>query len=140
MNIKHNVSIVYKMLLYDLLYFIADSLIKWRNPCEITHHEQTLPQIICHEGIQLKSNLIIHEVTCLGSGPCCEGCKYLDDNGCTVKCLGCKLGLCSKASDRHPKLDHFLIHMTAITRNQGRSLLGIRYSREETYQNLKRRR
>lgn len=29
-------------------------------------------------------------------GGCCSGCKYLNEKGCTVKALGCKLWLCSE--------------------------------------------
>jgi hypothetical protein len=29
---------------------------------------------------------------------CCNGCKYVSPKGCTVKCLRCKLWLCSEAS------------------------------------------
>jgi len=56
--------------IYDALYLIADDIINTHNPCEI------------------------NKDGCLCGNFCCSGCKYLGENGCTVKCLACKTHLC----------------------------------------------
>lgn len=116
MNIKYNINIVYKMLLYDLLYFTADLLIKLRNPCKI-HHEKVPSQP--------------DKITCVGHEPCCTSCRYLSDNGCTIKCLGCKLWLCPTASERHLRLQYLLTHMKMVAYRQGHALACIRVPRQE---------
>jgi len=64
-----------KQKLYDLICNKVDKIIKKYNPC----------------GIQIKKG----KVTCKqGKMRCCNNCFYLSNNGCTVKCLGCKFGFC----------------------------------------------
>jgi len=41
------------------------------------------------------------EFTC---SDCCEGCKYLSEDGCTTKCLGCKLYACYTVQKEHSHL------------------------------------
>jgi len=60
-----------KLELYDRLYNHADKLLKKYNPCRIKNGK------------------------CANGRFCCYGCKYLNKSGCTVKCLECKLWLCS---------------------------------------------
>ena len=132
MNIKHNISIVYKMLLYDFLYFAADLLIKLRNPCEI--HQIDYDVLL----LPTDKKITMRRAVCISNGPCCEGCRYLGDNGCTTKCLRCKLWVCYKASVKHPKLPSLLKKITIIASRQ--TLLWLRDSREETYQFLKKSR
>ena len=131
MNIKYSILIMYKMLLYDSLYSIADLLIKWRNPCEIHQIDYDILLLPTHEKITCK------RATCVANnGPCCGGCQYLGDNGCTVKCLGCKLGLCLIASNEHLKLTRLLARMRAVATRQSWCLIQIRTSREKVYQSL----
>lgn len=81
--IKEQLSIKELSALYDRIYNIADRLIKKYNPCNI----------------QVKGKL----VTCAfhkyfnGGVLCCTSCKYWS-NGCTTKCLRCKLHLCSRTT------------------------------------------
>jgi hypothetical protein len=74
-------NIIYRSFVYDLLYLYGSHLIDIHNPCEITRGENG-------------------KVTCRMNGPCCGGCKYLGENGCTTKSLGCKIGLCYEYSWR----------------------------------------
>lgn len=62
---------------------------------------------------------------------CCDGCKYLDKDGCITKCLGCKLYICFALQKSQPHLRavlngigivakrHDLIHM----RTSGKDVL-----------------
>ena len=62
-----------KEALYDRLYVIGDFLLKKHNPCKIK------------------------DGGCAGpyrTSFCCDGCYYLTKNGCSVKCLWCKLWMC----------------------------------------------
>lgn len=60
--------------LYDLIYDKADRLFKKYHPCNI--HETP-------NGVQCKRGKL-----------CCDGCEYIGEHGCTVRCLGCKLSFC----------------------------------------------
>ena len=93
--------------IYDRIYDIADRLFKKYNPCNI------------HK----KGN----NVTCIGkTAPCktlcCYECSsfcglsthYYWDNGCTIKCLGCKLFLCFPARDKHPIFSKKLYRLRTI--------------------------
>lgn len=137
MYIRHNTDLAYKMLLYDLLYFTADLLIKIYNPCKIHHEKEDLSLT---EGLICRLSSQPDKVTCISGKPCCTSCEYLDDNGCTVKCLGCKLGLCLTATKKHPKLERSLIKMKGIAMKQGWCMVWIRTSRERVHQHLKRTR
>lgn len=80
--------------LYDLIYAKADRLFKQYNPCNI--HIDKRGQLVCNNpkysynrpGQQLQ----------FWNSLCCVGCKYLGNDGCTTKCLGCKVGLCRTES------------------------------------------
>lgn len=82
--------------LHDLIYTKANRLFKKYNPCNI--HIDKRKQLVCNnprysydkpnQQLQFWNDL------------CCGGCKYLGDNGCTTKCLGCKVGLC-RTGDRY---------------------------------------
>ena len=66
--------------IYDRIYDIADRLIKKHNPCNI----RITKKGICCE----------HEYYNGYSRLCCGGCDFWSENGCTVKCLACKLLIC----------------------------------------------
>lgn len=68
--------------LYDLIYAKADKLLKQYNPCNIRVENNVL---VCN-----------NENMCERSGEslCCGDCEYLGENGCTTKCLACKVGMC----------------------------------------------
>lgn len=72
--------------LYDLIYDKANKLLKEYNPCNI--HINT-------DGVPICNNIDM----CSRGGEklCCFQCHYWD-NGCTVKCLGCKITLCHTPS------------------------------------------
>ncbi|GAG08708.1 unnamed protein product, partial [marine sediment metagenome] len=64
--------------LYDLIYDKADKLLKRYNPCNIRIENGGL---VCN--LESDSKTL-----------CCSHCQYLGENGCTTKCLGCKIGMC----------------------------------------------
>lgn len=70
--------------LYDRIYDIADRLFKKYNPCNIhTKNNKT----------RCMNKLYKHNYLC-----CCmwsNECKH-SKNGCTIKCLACKLFMCSR--------------------------------------------
>jgi hypothetical protein len=68
---KEEMIIVQKIKLHDRLYDYADKLIKEYDPCKIENGK-------CVRLV----------------GMCCGGCKYLTEDGCSTKCLWCKLWLC----------------------------------------------
>jgi len=109
-------NIIFRSYIYDALYIMADQLIKKHNPCQI--HKDTLGK-----------------AHCLRDSPCCDGCKFLGPAGCTTKCLGCKLGLCSTAIDANPKLHKALCKMRGIARDY--AILNIRISRKEALDHSK---
>lgn len=60
-----------KVRLHGRLYAYTDKIIKKYDPCKIKNGK------------------------CARITPCCEGCKYLTENGCSTECLCCKLWLCN---------------------------------------------
>ena len=68
--------------LYNLIYNKADKLLKQYNPCNIRTKNNRL---ICNNGDMCEEK---------GESLCCSGCEYLGENGCTIKCLECKIGMC----------------------------------------------
>jgi hypothetical protein len=83
--------------LYDLIYAKADKLLKEHNPCKI--HKNKKGKTVC-----------IHYTGNQYERLCCDFCcqdynerikrpkTYWSKNGCTIKCLRCKLHLCSSIS------------------------------------------
>lgn len=63
-------------LMYDYVYDKLDVLFKKYNPCAVRNDT-------CISGRNGCINF------------CCDGCKHLSENGCTVKALSCKFFLCS---------------------------------------------
>lgn len=59
-----------KIKLHDRLYDYANKIIKEYDPCKIENGK------------------------CARIRICCGGCKYLTKDGCSIKCLWCKLWLC----------------------------------------------
>lgn len=43
-------------------------------------------------------------ITCMAGNGCCQGCRHLRKEGCSVKALACKLWLCGTAYDALPFL------------------------------------
>ena len=105
-------NIIFRSYIFDVLYTIADQLIKKYNPCQI--HKDALGKDHC-----------------LRDSPCCGGCKFLGPNGCTTKCLGCKLGLCQAAGGANIELYRILVKMRYIAQRYG--LSNIRTSRKNIF-------
>lgn len=111
-------NVIYRMFIYDFMYVMGDLLIKKYNPCQI----QTS-----------RSGAFMY---CLGdTGPCCNNCIYLSSTGCTVACLGCKLGLCRMATDMYPELVDKLLRIKRIKYYGDTN--SIRVSRSNTYARFK---
>ena len=80
--------------LHDLIYAKADRLFKQYNPCNI--HIDKRKQLVCNNP-KYDHNKPNQQLQFWNS-LCCIGCEYLGNNGCTTKCLGCKVGLCCTES------------------------------------------
>ena len=110
-------NVIYRMFIYDFMYVMGDRLIKKYNPCKIQTPRSG-------------------PATCLGdNGPCCNNCDYLGNTGCTVMCLGCKLGLCRMATDAYPELVDKLQRIKRIKYYDNTN--SIRISRSSTYTRFK---
>jgi len=70
---------IFRSFIYDWLYECADYLLKKYPVCNI-HIENGI--VKCNRS----------------DGPCCGGCKYLGEEGCAIRCLGCKLGFCYESN------------------------------------------
>jgi len=79
-------NIIFRIWLFDFLFFIGDRAIKLHSPCGI--RPDVMGTMDCLVG-RLKH--------------CCGRCEYLGENGCTTKCLGCKLTLCYDLKKRDSK-------------------------------------
>lgn len=101
-------------LLYDLLYSMADFLIKKYNPCEI------IDGTCLDYRINEKENF------------CCCNCPSLSGSGCTVKSLYCKLWLCESAIANQPELSEKLGVLWDIA--ESNKLLLFRGSKERSLQ------
>jgi len=111
------VNIIYKMFLHDFLYVAANSILKERDPCEITVSRSGLA--MCIDNIEA----------------CCGTCKYIGINGCTVTCLGCKLSFCNYMSLTQPILTQKFFRMKLLCLKRGFG--NIRTSRMDNYLSLK---
>ena len=112
-------NIIFRSWLFDFLYTMADQMIKKYNPCQI-HKDDS------------------GKVSCLLTSPCCTNCKFLGPEGCTTKCLGCKLALCGAAREANSELSKVLSKMMNIAWHYG--LGRIRMSKEETFDRFKNKR
>jgi hypothetical protein len=68
--------------LYDILFNIGQQIIDHYGPCDWRHGKCS----------RMRSSEPDTEV-------CCKGCEHLDEKGCTVKSLACKLWLCGNLSN-----------------------------------------
>jgi hypothetical protein len=84
-NYRKELSLKQTEEVYDALYYLADLMLKKHNPCAIKLLKSK------------KGKRTRHSVICIAEGgyTCCRSCHYLGINGCKVKCLACKLFLCS---------------------------------------------
>jgi len=113
-------NIIYRMFIHDFLYVLADQLIKKYNPCQIEPSSDGL--VRCMDDIEI----------------CCNGCKHLRHNGCSVTALLCKLNLCREAEalDCNAHLLPKLHKAESIARHY--SLLDFRASRQRIYKHLRK--
>ena len=106
--------------LYDRIYDIADRLFKKHNPCNI-HTKNN--KVFCSYHNERVYN---------GKGKkllCCSGCianygidnrgNHWSKNGCTTKCLPCKLYLCSYAEEQNRRLSNQLYKLKQFARKHG---------------------
>jgi hypothetical protein len=70
--------------IYDRIYDIADKLFKKYNPCKIYIKDKRIHCKYHQRGIPLTNKYYL----------CCGNCKHCSTDGCTVKCLSCKLHTC----------------------------------------------
>jgi hypothetical protein len=99
----------YKSRLYDVLYEMADKVLKEHNPCRVENGKC----LRCQKG---------------GHNFCCDDCQYLKDNGCSVKALYCRVWLCG--SHHRGIVENELNFIHYIARQHG--LLTFRGSKEDS--------
>lgn len=97
-----------KKILYYRLYKLADILIKKYNPCDI--HKLSNGKIVCKNEEELTKREITNQL-------CCINCEYWS-NGCTIKSLGCKLGLCKNTRYDYVSLDMFKTYCKKLKVNK----------------------
>lgn len=74
---------------YLRLWHKADAILKQPdNPCQIRFDEAGQPSCTASRAGIIKSSKL-----------CCDNCKHLGPQGCTIKCLGCKLAWCYLADN-----------------------------------------
>ena len=86
-------------MLYSLLYAAGERILKRHNPCKVVNGK------------------------CLDGDFCCSGCRHLSSEGCTVKCLQCKLWLCWKARKANPEVSNKLRALDIIARRNDISFM-----------------
>jgi len=111
-------NIIYRMFIYDFLYTAADQIIRKYNPCQVQSSSDGL--------VECASDI----------GLCCNGCEYLDDNGCMVNSVCCKLHICSAAEIRQPYIANKLYDIRKIASRY--RLMSFRASRQDTYAYLRK--
>lgn len=110
---RQEMLIFQKVKLHDRLYNYADKITKEYNPCKIENGK------------------------CARISICCGGCKYLTKDGCSTKCLWCKLWLCDyllKKPEYHPLISK-LRKIEKVANRKG--LLVERGSKEDLMRCLK---
>ena|SRR3990167_3269596 len=100
--------------LYSKFYRTAAAVLKSENPCNIQRDAAGT-------------------VTCRDGKPCCNGCKHLGPEGCTVEALGCKLWLCGSALKAHPAANKTLHIIQRAASAAGVSAYAYRTSKEEAF-------
>lgn len=95
--------------IYDRIYDIVDMLFKKYNPCNI-HTIKKSGKVVCNGRHRPTDTLCCYECS-PGRGP--KEPHYWD-NGCTIKCLGCKLFLCEAVRNKHPLLNRKLSKLRGI--------------------------
>lgn len=111
-------NIAFRSWLYDFLYIVADQLIKIYNPCQI--HKDATGEVRCANR---------------SYGPCCDSCRFLGPNGCTTKCLLCKLWLCWATENGHMRLCRVFSKMRTIAYKY--NLRGVQMSKKEVFDNIR---
>ncbi len=122
---------------YDEAYSKAQELINEHNPCKIVPYGED--GVTCAaEDIERASGENIWMGSAQTTGQvCCHHCQHHSSNGCTVKCLGCKVSLCSKMKEHHENLVQELWRIGRSMLYPGYTLL-IRDSKEEMMLRIRR--
>ena len=96
---------------YIRLYKAADEILRQPgNPCNITSNGNGTFNCAYYKNSKYL---------------CCDGCKHLGPEGCTVMSLSCKLGWCFIASDAINKMDvndHPVFQAIAALREEAKKL------------------
>lgn len=86
--------------LYDLIYNKADKLLKKYNPCNIHKTEHKL--LVCNNKQYCSSDCYYG-----GKRLCCYQCGHWRTTGCSIKCLACKVTMCTNTSKIFVSKDNF---------------------------------
>jgi len=136
---RKKLSITELSALYDRLYDIADRLFKKHNPCKI--HTKNGKLYCINHNEHWNATLYL----------CCYGCidrwengeqrgNHWSENGCTTKCLSCKLYLCGYAKGKNRRLYHQLRRLKQFAYEHGLPHEYFYYiSKEEWLEQIKRR-
>ena len=100
--------------LYDVLYAIGQQIVNCHNPCDWRDGR-------CR---RMRSST--------GDKGCCEGCNYLNEKGCTVQSLACKLWLCDSQINKFKECEAELKILRQVADYCGIPY-EIRRSREENF-------
>ena len=111
--------------LYDRIYDIADRLIKKYNPCNIQTKDNKTKCI--------NSNYKHNSLCC---GYYSERCKHWQD-GCTIKCLPCKLFACGaiRGDKKNNNFIRILSKLRRITSKHGLSNFDYYITKKKVLQN-----
>ena len=98
--------------LYDFLCDMLDDYTNRYNPCDIKVVDG---KAICMRDLE----------------DCCNECDYLSPNGCTIRCLGCKLFVCFKLQKQDPVYKDVTSAAKVVAKKYG--LIAMRTPKEELF-------
>lgn len=130
--VKERLSVDELSALYDRIYDIADRLFKKYNPCNIRMTRADNTYCLYHSPRYRRSVTYSDSPNKL----CCRGCEHWL-NGCTVKCLRCKLFICCSAGNKFPMFLKRLRKLKAIAYNKGLSIGGCYFPKEKWLKELR---
>ena len=92
-----------KSKLYDLIYDKADKLFKKYNPCKIHTNDDGEVSCLRQKTSRPKNSL------------CCSVCnKNINNKGCSVRCLSCKLFVCGRLIYNGGKYKEFFYELSKL--------------------------
>ena len=117
--------------LFDDIYQEADTILRDHDPCQFN---KLFPKT-CKRGVNYTyalNNATIEDTvkTIQDNSFCCDGCEFLGESGCRVKCIACKLWLCEMDCKSFNKFRERVAHLSE--RATLFHFMGFRKSKEQT--------